>query len=284
MRCESMKRAAIELNTVQSNVTARIRHLEQELGAPLFERRPNGMVLTPAGARLLPYAFEVRAAIANAKRAVNDVGKPSGPLLVGSRKSTSAMHLTAILSAYVVAFPDVDVRIRTETSPLLTAAVLERRLEAAFVCDPIERDDLVSEVIFDEELVIFTAPHIEDLGSLARDNTRIIVLGQGSLYEQQLKAVLARQGFSTKRVMELGTLENIIGCVSLGLGVTLLPRAVLNWGMKGNVVRAHKVTDEDCRVQTLFIRRKDGFVSSALSSFLRCARSYAKDLRRDESL
>ena len=89
-----MNRAAIELNTVQSNVTARIRLLETELGVALFERRSSGMKLTPAGARLLPYAFEVRAAIANAKRAVTDVGTPSGPLLTGSRKSTSALHLT----------------------------------------------------------------------------------------------------------------------------------------------------------------------------------------------
>src|ERR1700722_12136324 len=79
-RCEGMKRAAAELNTVQSNVTTRIRNLEQDLGVSLFERRPNGLKLPPAGTRLLPYAYEVRAAISNARRAVEDVGKPTGPL------------------------------------------------------------------------------------------------------------------------------------------------------------------------------------------------------------
>jgi LysR family transcriptional regulator, cell division regulator len=283
-RCEGMKRAAAELNTVQSNVTTRIRNLEQDLGVSLFERRPNGLKLTPAGTRLLPYAYEVRAAISNARRAVEDVGKPTGPLVIGSRKSTSALHLSQILSKYVSMFPDVEVRIRTETSPLLTEAVIERRIEAAFVCDPVEHHDLVSELIFDEELAILTAPDIRDLRALSAANTKIIVLGQGSLYEQQLKAVLLRRGIVVKRKMELGTVENIMDCVSAGQGITLLPKALANYGSKYRPLVAHSVMDEECRVQTFFIRRRDGYVSSALSAFLSCTQAYAEAIHKERGL
>jgi DNA-binding transcriptional LysR family regulator len=282
-RCESMKRAAAELNTVQSNVTARIRLLEDELGVALFERRPNGMKLTPAGVRLLPHAFEVRAALNSARRAIDDVGIPSGPLVIGCRKSTSALHLTRILNSYVTAYPSVDVQIRTETSPLLTQQVLERRIEGALVCNPVSHPELVSETILDEELVIFTALNIASLAELSPENTRLIVLGQGSLYEQQLKTVLTREGVATGRVMELGTLENIIGCVSAGLGITLLPRAVIDAEPAHGMIRAHKVPGEDCRVQTLFIRRRDSFVSSALSVFLANARNYANGLNPERT-
>ena len=280
VRCESMKRAAVELNTVQSNVTARIRHLEEELGALLFERRPNGMAVTPTGERLLPYAYEVLAAIANAKRAVNEMGEPSGTLLIGSRKSTSAVHLIPILSRYLGAYSKVDVRVRTETSPLLMAAVLERRLEAAFVCDPVEHRDLIAELIFDEELVILTTPQIASFDALDRSAIRIIVLGQGSNYEQQLKAVLAQRGCSIAAMIELGTVENILDAVNLGLGITLLPQSLAAVAVRAGRVQAHKVTEEDCRVQTLFIRRKDAFVSSALGAFLGCARAYASELKK----
>jgi DNA-binding transcriptional LysR family regulator len=276
-RFGGMKRAALELNTVQSNVTARIRQLESYLGVPLFERRPNGMKLTPAGVRLLPYAFEVRAAIANAKRAISDIGTPRGQLLIGSRKTTASIHMTAILSSYITAYPDVDVRIRAETSPLLKEMVIERKLEGAFVCDPIDHHDLVTELIFDEELVVYTAPYVTELRALPPDCIKMIVLGQGSLYEKQLEAVLTRQGFTTTRVMELGSLEGIMSCVSAGLGVTLLPRSLLNSGAVRDQVRAHSVTDENCRVQTIFIRRRDSYFSSALSAFLDCVRSYAKN-------
>ena len=55
-RLSSMNRAAAELRPVHCNVTARIRALETHLGILLFERRSNGVVPTPAGQRLLPYA------------------------------------------------------------------------------------------------------------------------------------------------------------------------------------------------------------------------------------
>ena len=47
-RLGGMNRAASELNTVQSNVTTRIRLLEDELGTPLFHRHSRGTTLTDA--------------------------------------------------------------------------------------------------------------------------------------------------------------------------------------------------------------------------------------------
>ncbi len=280
-RCQGINRAATELNTVQSNVTARVRLLEAELGVQLFERRPSGMKLTVAGERLLPYAFQVRAAISNAKRAITDVGVPTGQLLIGMRKSTSAMHLTNLLSSYLARYPQVDVRVRTEYSLTLTDMVLERQLDGAFVCNLGEHRDLVSETVFDEELVIITAPHIADIKELASD-ARMIVLGQGSLYQRRLEAVLARQGIIARRVMELGTLENIMGCVSAGLGVTMLPLGIVK-ALSEKYVRVHRVSDEDCNVQTIFIRRRDGYACSALSTFLTVAGAYSRSLKRSDT-
>ncbi len=59
-RLAAMSRAAEELHTVQSNVTARMRQLEAELGAALFHRTPRGVTLTDAGRRLLPFATRNR--------------------------------------------------------------------------------------------------------------------------------------------------------------------------------------------------------------------------------
>jgi DNA-binding transcriptional LysR family regulator len=270
-RYEGIKRAALGLNTVQSNVTARIRALEDELGVALFERRSNGMKLTPAGLRLLPYAYEARAAIENATRAATDDGVPRGRLLIGCRKTTTALHLTRLLSLYLADYPQVDVQIRTETSPLLIDLVLERRLEGALVCAPVERNDLVGEIILDEELVVLTPEKIESLDVVESD-TRLIVLGQGNFYQTQLRAILARHGVAVSRTIELGTVEAVINCVSAGLGITLLPRAVLNL-IAPEAVRVHQITDEACRAQTVFIRRRDAFVSAAMSAFIDCART-----------
>src|SRR5688500_8003535 len=107
-RLGSMNRAATELHTVQSNVTAHIRALEEELRVPLFERHSRGVVLTAAGRRLVPYAARVRQALEEARRAVEDDGTPKGTLTIGSLETTAALRLSPILSAYVAAHPKVD--------------------------------------------------------------------------------------------------------------------------------------------------------------------------------
>ena len=60
-RLGGITRAADELNTVQSNVTQRVKALEAEIGTALFERHSRGMTLTGAGRRLLPYAQRMAA-------------------------------------------------------------------------------------------------------------------------------------------------------------------------------------------------------------------------------
>src|SRR5689334_25007161 len=79
-----INRAAQELNTVQSNVTQRIRLLEQELGVPLFHRHSRGVTLTAAGAQLLPYARRIGSLLQEARRAATNGAEPSGRLTVGS--------------------------------------------------------------------------------------------------------------------------------------------------------------------------------------------------------
>ena len=88
-RTGSMNRAALELNTVQSNVTARVKSLETELGSALFERTNRGVTLTAAGKRLLPFAARAARLLDDAKRAVADEGTPSGALIVGSLETTA---------------------------------------------------------------------------------------------------------------------------------------------------------------------------------------------------
>ena len=89
----SMNKAALELNTVQSNVTARIKSLEDEVGFALFERTNRGVTLTAAGTRLLPFAARAAGLLEDARRAVADEGTPSGALAIGSLETTAALHL-----------------------------------------------------------------------------------------------------------------------------------------------------------------------------------------------
>lgn len=268
-RLGGMSRAASELNTVQSNVTARIRSLEDELGEALFRRHSRGVATTEAGARLLPYAHRVAALLAEARAAVRDEGTPVGELVIGSLETTAALRLSPVLASYVAAFADVDLTLRTGTTAEMVRDVLERRLEGAFVCGRVNHPDLVEEVMFEEELVVLTAPSVRSLEALAAcRGMRIVVLRAGCSYRQMLEGLLAARGVVGYRLLEFGTLEAIYGAVAAGLGVTLLPRSLVDQVWRDGRVAVHALPADEGRVETVFVSRRDMRVSSALAAFL----------------
>ena len=269
-------KAAQSLNTVQSNVTQRIRLLEAELGVPLFTRHSRGVSLTTAGTQLLPYAERIGRLIGEAKQAASDGIVPRGRIAIGALESATAVRLPPILAAYGAACPEVDIEILTGTTVELIEAVLERRVEAAFVAGPVQHPALETLPLIEEELVVVTAPWVADLDALAaapgRDKLKLIVFRPGCSYRTRLETLLAERGLVDVRRLEFGTLDGIIGCVGAGMGVTLLPRAAVARPAAEGRVALHALPTDDARIETVLVRRRDGFVSRALQQFMELAR------------
>ena len=269
-RLGNMSRAAAELHTVQSNVTARIREFEARLGAPLFVRHARGVELAPAGRRLLPHARRVLHMLAEAHRVARDDGTPEGPLVIGALETTTALRLAPALARFTAAYPAVDLTVRTGTTCELLAQVLDNALEGAFVCGPVADPALEVETVFREELAVFSAPGLRSLDALVAlgAGLRMIVLRKGCSYRQRLEDVLTRRGVPAPRVLEFGTLEAILACVAAGLGITLLPRSLVGAVARLGQVALHPLPAGEGQVETMFIRRRDAYRSSALASFL----------------
>lgn len=138
VRHSSMSRAAAELNTVQSNVTSRIRALEYELGRNLFQRHARGVCPTMAAQRLLPCAVQLRQVLNDARRAARDDGTPDGALAVGSPETTAAVRLAPVLASYAAAYLSVDLSLRTGTTCELVEDVVAHRVDGAFVSGPVD--------------------------------------------------------------------------------------------------------------------------------------------------
>jgi DNA-binding transcriptional LysR family regulator len=274
VRLGSMSRASAEFHTVQSNVTARMQALEHQLGVKLLLRTNRGVSPTPAGKRLLPYAAVIARVLADARQAALDNGTPAGPLTVGTLETTAAIRLSPVMARYTSTYPDVDLTLRTGTTCELIDQVLDRQLDGAFVCGPVNHTALAQEVFFDEELVVLTASDVKDLGAyLRRPNLKIIVLRAGCSYRLILEAVLARRGIVGFRLLEFGTLESIFSTVSAGLGLTLFPRRLVGSACAEGRVAIHPLKGSESRVQTVFVRRHDTYASSALAGFLDAART-----------
>ena len=80
-------------------------------------------------------------------------------------------------------------------------------------------------------------------------------------------------GIVTASPLEFGSLDTIVSCASAGVGVTLLPRAVAAAPYRDGRIAIHELPSEYADVETLFVRRLDGYVSSAMTAFVDLARA-----------
>ena len=271
-RAGGITKAAQILNTVQSNVTQRIRLLEDELGVPLFHRHSRGVTLTSAGTRLLPYAERVSHLVTEAKQAAMDGPAPRGKIMIGALETATALRLPPILTAYAASYPQVEIEVNTGTTEGLIQDVLSHQLEAAFVAGPITHPELVASQVIEEELMLVTAPWVLDVDRMfsitTADKLKIIVFRSGCAYRARLEALLAKRGIVGVRGLDFGTLDGILGCVSAGVGITLLPRVVVSNAAAEGRVAIHTLPSDEARVPTVVIRHRDAYVSTALSLFI----------------
>lgn len=263
--------ASRQLHTVQSNVTQRIQALEAELGLALFARHSRGMSLTRAGQRLLPYATRAALLLREAEAAARGEAPLAASLAIGSMETTTAIRLPPLLAAFRRQQPQVSLSLETRPTARLLDAVLERRLDGAFVAGPIDNPALEIHVAFEEELVLVSATRwarLQDLGRCLDEGGAAIMFKLGCSYRQRFEQVLSELGWPGFSRLEMGTLDGILGCVGADVGISLLPRAVVANATNAAALACHPLEARRGLVQTLFVRRKDEPPSEALNRFL----------------
>lgn len=268
-RSGAITAAARDLNTVQSNVTGRIKALEDEVGLPLFDRHSRGMALTDAGRRLLPYAERVVALVMEAAVAARDVEQAQGALRIGAMETTAAVRLPSLLAAYHRAYPQIRLSLRTGPTAELTEAVLRREIDGAFIAGPAQHPDLAAVPAFAEELGIIAPASVASLPELAAGaGLTVLTFRLGCSYRQRLEQALAGLGLPAQARLEFGTLDGLLGCVAAGIGITLLPRAVFECSPSRDGLSWHAIPEAERIVTTLFIRRRDAYESRAMAGLL----------------
>ena len=278
-RLGSMNRAARELNTVQSNVTARIQSLETELGVELFTRNRRGTSLTSAGQRMLPFVSRLEKLMGDAKTAAQDEGEPNGTLSLGSLETTMALRLGPAMTRLAREYPDVTLIVRTGTTQKVIEEILAGAVDGGFVAGPLTHPDLDQQVVFREEMALITPPFMRSTNDLATTaQLRTVVFQIGCSYRQRLETYLTGLGIAMAKPLEFGSLDAIIGAVSGGVGVTLLPKALAREISLDGRVAIHELPKDQRVVDTLFVRRRDGYQSSAMRAFLAMLHAF-RDLR-----
>lgn len=261
-------RAAAQLNRVQSNVTTRVKQLEERLDVKLFQRQNGKLVLSAEGKLLLAYAERLLRLSSEAEAAIRS-GTPRGTLRVGTLESTAAARLPPLLARYHQTYPDVQIELVTGTSGALINKVRSYEVEAAFVAEPFTANDLERQEVFVEELVLITArtsPRIRTPKDLK--NSTVIAFSTGCSYRRILEDWLGQAAVVPDRVLELASYHAIVACVAAGSGLAIVPRSVLRAVNAENEVAIYPLPDRVAKARTMLVWR-NGHHSVALDAMRR---------------
>ncbi|EMP3663081.1 LysR family transcriptional regulator NmoR [Pseudomonas aeruginosa] len=225
----SVTRAAQQLQRAQSNVTTRIRQLEEDLGVELFLRDGKRMSLTERGSEFLAYAEQLLALADEARQSMHPA-EPGGRLRLGSMESTAASRLPALLASYHKACPRVALEVSTGTSRALFDGVRARRLDCALVAagpgwaGELDGSGLRGEPLFREELLMILPAEHPPVHDVAEVRLRTLAgFARGCTYRQLTEDSLG----TPLTVQEVGSYHAILACVAAGACVGVLPRSVL---------------------------------------------------------
>lgn len=268
-RTGSLRKSAEELAITQPTASWRLRQLEALLGQSLFLRSRRGMRLTEAGQAILPYAQR-------AIRAMRDVGQAmeafqrgeKGRLVIGAIPSVCTYYLPKVLKEFLTRCPGFDVVVRTAHSEELLKAVLEGKIQAAFVrevyhpditAEPILQDELVFTVRADHALAHRRHVRVEEIA-----DEGLILYEKSPISQRIVQTVFGKYGLLPKVRMELDSADSAKRMALQGLGVAFLPAMAVEDELRRGVLVAIEIPELPVAFrQILLIRRRDEMLDAA---------------------
>jgi DNA-binding transcriptional LysR family regulator len=280
-------RTAEKVHTVQSNVTAQIRALEEELGVPLFDRLGRRVTLTDAGRRFQPFAEKALTAMEQGQRVLRAGAEPSGPLRVGSPESILTYRLPSILRTFRQRFPHVELSFRPHLNETLVTELETGKLDMVIcMADGASSAALVSVPLGTEKIFL--------LGHASHPLTRkaavepcdlagqtLLLTETGCGYRNKLDRILTLQNVRPGNVTEFSSVEAMKQCVAAAMGIGLLPGIVVARELRQHQFKALRWTGPLLDIDTHILWHKDKWVSPAMAAFRDMVQSTLLDTSRE---
>ena len=266
-------RTAEKVHTVQSNVTAQIRALEEELGAPLFDRLGRRVTLTDAGRRFQPFAEKALTAMEQGQRVIQAGTEPSGPLRVGSPESILTYRLPPILRTFRQRFPHVELSFRPHLNETLVTELESGKLDMVIcMSDTVPNAALVSAPLQTEKILLLghaSHPLTRKAGVHPSDLTgqTLLLTESGCGYRNKLDRILTLQSIRPGNITEFSSVEAMKQCVAAAMGLGLLPEIVVARELRQRQFKAMRWAGPPLDIRTHILWHKDKWVSPAMAAF-----------------
>ena len=226
-RTKNFTRAGAELHLSQSALSRAIQKLEDQLGQPVFDRKPREVKLTDFGELLFERAQEILKLVENTAAELSEAGK-RGRVRLGAIPTITPYYLPGFLGSFAVKHPDITVAVQEDTTDNLVKRCLHGDLDLAIVALPIVARGIETEPLFSEELLL-VAPvghplvTAKKLPLQALDGCPFITLSEAHCLSENIASFCRRQSVQPVTVERTSQLATVQELVALDHGVSIVP-------------------------------------------------------------
>jgi len=218
--------AARELHCVPSNVTLRIKELEDSLGGELFFRDKNRLYVTPKGRLFYQQAGEILA-LASRSQHLFAGRQPQGLLNLGALDFSLISHLPDRIAHLRRSQPQMQVNVLSRDSLVLERMLIDSELDLALTDGPIEHPLLASRVAFDERLVLLIPASVTQLDAATLAQLEFYTFSRECSFRLKIDHWLASRQLKPRMTLEMESYTSMAACVKAGCGVACIPGSLL---------------------------------------------------------
>jgi len=274
-------RAAARLHMTQPPLSQTIQALEASLGTPLFLRTKRSVALTAAGLALLPEARRILQQAATlpdlARRAASG---ESGLLSLSFVSTADYSVLPPLLREFRERYPQAQIDLREATTDVQIEDLMQGRIDAGLLIPPLHdkaKVELDYLTVLSEPLVLAAPEGVKAL----RGKTSVMLKTVADLpliifprriapaFHDAILGCFRDAGLTPRIGQEAIQMQTIVGLVSAGMGIALVPQSVSNLKRAGVEYKA--LPGKAVAVETGLAWRRDN-MSPVLHTFLELLR------------
>ncbi len=229
----SISKAANRLDLAVAAASRRISELEDQLGIKLFRRLPHGVEVTESGEKLIEHIQQIDNLVARlAGDAEVMVGGKDGRIIIGAPKTAIIEFLSADIARIQQRYPGITLKIVEENSRIIQQSLRDRVIDVGIYESRSGFLDMPQYPYRDDRLVlVYSAAHFSfdtvPVPLEALYDRPLISLGKGSASLAAVQRAFRNNGRSFSNNFLVTGFDSMLTMVRHGLGIGLMPPAVL---------------------------------------------------------
>ncbi|MBF7682528.1 LysR family transcriptional regulator [Acinetobacter sp. B5B] len=223
---KSMTAAAHKLNYLQSNMTAKIKKIENHYKKQLFIRKSKGVDLTESGISLYK---QYKKMMFTWEETENQIYQHAHCLRFGTNTSMGSMRFYSPFQQLYAAYPDLSVRIKTGSTHDIENEVLAGHLDIAYVLGYPSQKNLQYIHKSTDQLVIIgknlmNHQRLED----CLDRQNILLASEACCYATALERIYADYGIKKGEMTQIYDHDALIQFTQLGMGISMIAQSLIS--------------------------------------------------------